>query len=478
MSNCSASLKKSTKAEAFCECTLKIDLEACVISLLKQSSSPSEISRHFCDVGIPGVTPYRDKKILFDRASKIKEINDKFDEIASACVSILEWDETFKGLKYKVLVVLDSITGYVFLIERLLKRDFDHIVAALKPLRKVLQKVQVVLTDGAKYFPKVVKTLCPHAVHQICLVHVMRSVHANLRKLREPYGDAISEVQKLKDKLKTCEKSLAKMRANRKKKRQKLSYHLDKRRRLREKHGAKPGQKGIWKKYPELKANYETINAARSEFRSVWGSIERNLKKKKALKAELKDREANMRSEWAAYMKECKVKIQFYGLFLHREEEYQTKKRAFVEKLKGEPTNSMRDGMLQLLEKVPSLDAINRSGASLALKRNYLNTNAIESFNSKFRRLLESMRNVFDSPYCRARMQLFRLHHNVDRPLHGSRDGLSPIERYGYDLRGRTSVSLVIHGLPPGPQSEIFLPELNANLTARKTVKNAISSQT
>jgi len=477
MSNCSASHKKSTKSELFYERTFEIDIETQTISLFKHSLSPSEVSRHFCDVGIPGVTPYRVKKILLDHAPNIEHINKKFDEIASKCISILEWDETFKGMKYKVLVVMDSITGYVYMVDRIPERSYDEIKAALKPLESILRKVQVVLTDGATYFPKVVEDLCPNAEHQICLVHVMRGVHADLRKIKKPYGDALSKVKKIRDHLKSAKNSLEEKRMNKKKKGQKLRYHKGKREKLRKKHKVKPYQKGIWEKFPELKKNYEIINKTQSELRSVSLSVENGVQRIKSLKEKLKEAKKNMHSEWAKYMKECKIKTEFYNLFLHRQEEYERKKNAFIEKLQAGPSNDMHDRMLRLLKEVPGLDAINRADAKHPLKRNFINTNGIESFNSKFRELLESMRNVFDSPYCRTRIQLFRLHHNADRPHHGSRDQLAPIERYGYNLRGRNSVTLVIDGLPPGPQPNLFLPKLNADLTARKLSKPAIFSQ-
>src|SRR6056297_3874391 len=133
MSNCSASHKKSTKSEPFYERTFEIDIETQIISLFKHSLSPSEDSRHFCDVGIPGNTPYRVKKILLDHAPNIEHINKKFDEIASKCISILEWDETFKSMNYIVLVVMDSITGYIYRVEQIPERSYYEIKATFKP---------------------------------------------------------------------------------------------------------------------------------------------------------------------------------------------------------------------------------------------------------------------------------------------------------------------------------------------------------
>ena len=90
MGNCSASFKNYTKTQTFSENALKIDLEAQVVYLLKQSLSPREISRHLCDMGIPGVTPYREKKMLFNRASNSQIRTETFIRSRSECVDNTE----------------------------------------------------------------------------------------------------------------------------------------------------------------------------------------------------------------------------------------------------------------------------------------------------------------------------------------------------------------------------------------------------
>ena len=45
----------------------------------------------------------------------------------------------------------------------------------LEPLYMMFSKVELVLNDGATYFPKIVKELFPNAEHQLCLVHIERN---------------------------------------------------------------------------------------------------------------------------------------------------------------------------------------------------------------------------------------------------------------------------------------------------------------
>ncbi len=181
---------------------------------------------------------------------------------------------------------------------------------------------------------------------------------------------------------------------------------------------------------------------------------------------------------WNEYMKQCRLYHEFYFLFFLHDQEYRAEKQRFIKKLTGQKMNDLKKKMVELLEKVPGLDAINRTEGKFFLKRKFLNTNGIESFNSRFRPLLDSLKNAAYSTLTQARFNLFRLYINATVPFNPSRSGCAPIECYGYNLRGRSTFYLILDGLPPAQQSLEILPQKIFDLLSRKLIKRNETSCT
>ena len=139
MSNNPTFLKNTTECTQRNNFPIEKEIDRIILSLMNKGLSPAGISRHLKEIGIPDIKPHKIREVLLKYVPKIEKINRKFDEIASRSISIVEWDETFKGHKYKVLVVLDSITGYVFLVERIAERSADRIKDILAPLKSALR---------------------------------------------------------------------------------------------------------------------------------------------------------------------------------------------------------------------------------------------------------------------------------------------------------------------------------------------------
>ena len=97
-------------------------------------------------------------------------LNERFDRVARRKLIMIHIDETFKGRKVSILILIDAITGYILHLEWLERRTEEAISKQLSPLREVLKNVILVITDGSPYFPEVVKKLCPDAFHQTCLI--------------------------------------------------------------------------------------------------------------------------------------------------------------------------------------------------------------------------------------------------------------------------------------------------------------------
>jgi hypothetical protein len=85
-----------------------------VIDLLLAPMSPNRVARHFSQVFRKQLSAWSIKQLLLSFRTKIEYLNERFDIIAGRKAIILQIDETFKGHKVSILVVIDAITGYVF----------------------------------------------------------------------------------------------------------------------------------------------------------------------------------------------------------------------------------------------------------------------------------------------------------------------------------------------------------------------------
>lgn len=446
-----------------------------ILSLLMIGVSPNGIRRHFKDIRSIKITRTYIRTLVISYAKIIKKKNKKFDNIAARMISILEMDETFKGMKKKILVVLDSLTGYVFLVKQIAQKSKVCIINALIHSNINFNNVKLVLTDGATYFPDVIKTVFPNAKHQICLVHVMRNLSSELRKLKEPYTKAKEKRKEITEKIKNLIKKLKERYYKKKLLKQQYNYNEDKRKKEYNRLNIKKGEKGIHNAHPHLKKRNLKLNSLDNRLKSVGKTVKSNRKKIKLLKQDLKIKKKEENKQWNLFMKECKTYCGFYSLFFYSDKAYQKRKSAFLKRLSNLKKNDLIDKIITLLTSIPGLDAINRESAEFPLKRNFQNTNGIESFNSRFRSLLDILRVLKKSTYSDTLFQLFRLYINTTTPTTSSRGNCAPIESYGYNLRERSAVEIIIDGLPSGPQSGLFLPEKNDQLLNRKLKKVSAS---
>ena len=442
-----------------------------ILSLLMNGVSPNGIRRHFKDCRSIKLTRSYIRTLVISYGKVIKKINKKFDTIAARMISILEMDETFKGMKKKILVVMDSLTGYVFLVKQIAQKSKKCIINALNSLDIDFNNVKLVLTDGAPYFPKVIQTVFPHAKHQICLVHVMRTLSSELRKLKEPYTKTKEKRKEISEKIKKEKEKQSERIYNNKLLKQQYDYNETERKKEYKRLNIKKGKKGIHKAYPHLKKRNLKLNSLDNRIKSFNKTIKNTRKKILRLKEMEKTAKKEEYKQWNLYMKECKIYWGFYRLFFYSNKKYQKRKTAFLKRLDNLTKNDLIEKIIDLLTTVPGLDAINRESADFPLKRNFQNTNGIESFNSRFRSLLDTLRVLKRSIYSDTLFQLFRLYINTTTPTTSSRGNCSPIELYGYDLREKSTVEIIIDGLPSGPQYEVFLPEKNTKLLERKLKK-------
>ena len=442
------------------------------LDLLLAPMSPNRVSRHFRHVHGKQISAWKIKRVVRAQGERIASINARMDRVASRKISIVQIDETFKGRWVSILVVIDAVTGYILHLQWLERRNTDAILDQLRPIASLLKNAKLVMTDGAPYFPAVVKELCPNARHQICLVHVMRGLYAHLRPHKTGYMDKLREFQSATEAVRKNDAKKRNKRYSRKKLRQKLKYWKVKRKKARTERGVRTYQKGILKKYPELRELNEKINLIGAKLRSLERTIEGVEERGVRLRQEREAAEKDKNKAWGKYMVKCRLFHRFYRLFQLTGREYQEKRKTMILRLRGRISDGceLSKEILRILTEVKNLDGINKEGCPVRLNLNFINTNAVESINSQVRPYLECLRKITDSPYVRTYLRLVRLYLNTTRPFSGGRSDTSPIERYGYELRGRNYLDLLLDGLPPGPQYGANLPGIDLSRAAPNLV--------
>ena len=445
-----------------------------ILDLLLVPVSPNRISRHLSQVYRQEISAWKIKQVLLSHGPKIRQLNTKFDQIARQKLIMIHIDETFKGRKVSILVLIDAITGYILHLGWLERRTEEVIFNQLKPLQKILKNVILVMTDGASYFPEVAKKSCPDAFHQICLIHVLRGLYVYLTPYKTSYTQKLRTYQLLTKNLQENKKKKEEKRYMRKKLLGKLKYWKQKRQAARKARGVLAYQRGILDKFPELRKINEKINLVRTKLRSLELTIDKLREKENLLKYQLEEALKEKNAAWGVYMVKCRLLHQFYRLFNLKEEGYQKERARLVSKLQRKMYNTCKlsEEILRLLLKAKHLDSVNKAECPIQLNLQFINTNAIESINSRLRPYLESLRKITNSSYMTTYFELLRLYLNTTRPFSGSRSETSPVERYGHDLRGKNYLDLLQDGLPSGPQyglhsSKIELSQAAPNMVGR-----------
>jgi transposase-like protein len=435
-----------------------------ILDLLMAPMSPNQVSRHLNNVFRIQRKAHKIRQVLLRNKHRILLLNNKFDLIAIPTLTLLEIDETFKGCKISMLVVVDTFTGYIFSIQWLKERSKEGILQALAPIQHLFLGVMLVLTDGAPYFPEVIKELCPNAKHQICLIHIMRGLYPLIRPFQAHYmkvqrmlSETKAKLKKKQAQFKVRQKTLKLWKAKRK-------YRQNIRNEIRIELGIRPYQKKVLRDYPILKEINQAINKLQPYIRGDEISIQNHKKSIKSLKEKVQAQESEKNQVWGEYLRQCNYLHRFYNLFHFTEQKYEKKRDIFLNSLQSIPKRHQTDLMKKIvyvLTTVSNLDTVNKANSPVRLTRNYINTNVIESANSKIRPHLDHFRNIRNTEYCETYFNLLRLKLNTSRPFSGPRSNTSPIERYGYNLRGRSWLDIIFDGLPSGSQTKINSSQLD-----------------
>ena len=426
--------------------------ERLMIQLLAHGSSPNEIQAHFFNVFWIHRKYSAIRKVLLARAHNVRRINNLFDRIASSTVTILEMDETFKGRQVSLLIVVDTLTGYIILIRWLPERSKNALLDVLLPLKELFKNVKLVLTDGAPYFPEVIQELCPQAQHQRCLIHIMRDLFPKLQNSKKAWHHALKNWHNALEEIKDLTAHHKARGIHFKKLHQQERYWKAKRAEIHTRSRIKANQKGILNRIPVLKKINAKINEVRVKVRSIQRTFAFDKKRIKTAKNQAKLHKYIVDQSWTTHMKEVQILYRFYSLFQSKPEDFITVRSTLIIKLAQQPPTDLINAILRILTDVKSVDSIYTKNCPVRLSRNFINTNVIESINSRLRPLLDKFKKICNTEYSAAFFDTVRLRLNASAPYSGRRKSTAPIERYGYFLRGRTWLDLIFDGLPPGPQ--------------------------
>jgi transposase-like protein len=423
-----------------------------ILDLIGKGTSPHELQDHFHNVYRLARKYHAIRKIVSQKAKKARRINTVFDLLACQTLLMIEMDETFKGSKVSLLVVADSVTGYIFMICWLPRRSKNELISTLTPIKDLFSNVKLVLTDGAPYFPDVVKDICPNAKHQRCLIHILRNLFPHFLPQKQAYHHAILKVQNTQatyadfyhkhidrqkqwDALKHQEK-----------------YWKNKRIHTQNTLGVKPYQKKINHHYPELKAIYDKVNHILSQIRSLKNTLDHDRSRLPLLKEDIEQAKRWKNTTWNIYMALWKTLHRFYNLFLSSAKHFEAKKQKYLTQLVNTPANDLTKAIMRLLTDVKDLSTVYTEDCPIRLNRSFINTNVIESINSRLRPILDKLKKLCNTPYLSDYLEIIRLRMNASPPYAGSRSKMSPIEQWGYNLKFRTWIDLILNGMPPGRQ--------------------------
>jgi transposase len=247
-----------------------------LLDLVRKRVSINAIKNHFKDLF--DIHLNRNEIVdIIKRYSKIaKRKNRLLDEYICKQLYILEIDEIFKGQKYMLLVVVDKVTGYVYLIQSLPDRKTETIINALQPLKHLFQKVEIIFTDGASYYPEVVRELFLNAIHFICLLHVLRNLTKRTFPKKKAYKNATKKYMKHQLKIQEfrlkSKERIHKLHLLEKKK----IYYTQRREILRARYGFLPYQKNIKGLHHDYDKCSQKLNEIKSKQRSLTRTIENN----------------------------------------------------------------------------------------------------------------------------------------------------------------------------------------------------------
>ncbi len=151
-------------------------LKRAIIDLKMKDCSYNEIVDHFARVSGTRVSKEFITSTILEAGERAAHLNGIYDALALQRVKVLEVDEVFQGTQNCFLGAVDKASAYLFLLDSLASMDAGAFEAALAPLARHADEVELIVTDGRKVYRAVVPAAMGGAAHLHCHVHGCRSI--------------------------------------------------------------------------------------------------------------------------------------------------------------------------------------------------------------------------------------------------------------------------------------------------------------
>jgi len=222
----------------------------------------------------------------------------------------------------------------------------------------------------------------------------------------------------------------------------KLTILVQARIQLQKASGVRAYQKNMLTHHPQLKALNGEINAVRSTIRGKENALESYNNKRDDLEQQICLSKRKKNVLWYEYMTHRKMFTRFIEYCKHSIASL----REFSEKIKNYRKKSCKafaKYLVRFATHNSSLFTLHQFLDDKIKVNRLISTNRIESFNNWLKRYKDSRRNWQDTKLTSLYTNLIRLHFNVTRRFNNGGNNLSPIERLGFSLHGRSLYDLI-----------------------------------
>lgn len=420
-------------------------IQRMLIESIGSAQSISELENKLTEQGII-ISRYNIERLMVKIGNLASCILEYLDRVLGPMIRVIETDETFHGDSTMFFEAVDHRTGYVLALNLIPDAKSQTLLPHYEELLQRFPQISTLITDLAPAYPKTIEQLRlkynNELTHVKCQVHALRTIFKEIDPLKRKYSSICDSIRSLKTRLHTLRTNVRKAK--------KSKYHYEvkfrdliiERDRLQTLYNVKKYSKNIWVKYPALKVLNTKINTIRSVIRGKESSILNMESKIHDSESELARLEKEHPKCWNVYMNQLKMKCRFVSYCKHRIsnlQEFGKNIRGFKQK----PCRKFKKTLMKFVQSHPELMSLHQYLEEEESLVSLISTNKIESFNNVLRRYKDVRRCWKDTETTTAYLNILRLYMNFRRPLRGKGKILSPIERFGVDLKGKSLYDLL-----------------------------------
>lgn len=420
-------------------------IQRTLIESIGSAQSISELENKLTEQGMI-LSRYTIERLMMKIANLTSCILEYLDRVLGPMIQVVEADETFHGDSTMFFEAVDHRTGYVLALNLIPDAKSQTLLPHYEELLQRFPQISTFITDLAPAYPTTIEQLRhkynKELTHLKCQVHALRAIYKEINPFKRKYSSICDSIRSLKTRLHTLQTNVRKTK--------KSKYHYEvkfrdlniERDRLQKLYNVKKYSKNIWMKYPALKVLNTKINTIRSVLRGKQSSILNLESKIFESESELARLKKEQPKCWNLYMNSLKMKRRFVSYCKHRIstlKEFEKSIRGFKQK----PCRKFKKTLMKFVQSHPELMSLHQYLEEEESLVSLISTNKIESFNNVLRRYKDVRRCWQDTETTTAYLNILRLYMNFRRPLRGKGKLVSPIERFGVDLKGKSLYDLL-----------------------------------